>query len=375
MSFSSVDEFKSHIASVMSDPDWRPPAAFGLGIATMSGTKTLDTAFVSLNLDENIGFAALLSELTATQSTAGTVRVTQAQLSEAMGMVAPMLEDGGQHPNARLLEPLCAIDQQVVSEFGTHRIVVFSRLNSLEDAPIDTSEAYLRLHLLSARKVLPNAVNLDGIFGLLNNVVWTNLGPADPETFEASRTALRMRHVQVQVFGIDKFPRMTDYVIPAGVRIADADRVRLGAYIGDGTTVMHEGFVNFNAGTLGTAMIEGRISQGVIVGEDTDLGGSASVLGTLSGGGKHKVVIGQRCLLGANSGLGISLGDDCVVEAGLYVTAGTVVTLPDGTTKKARELSGASNMLLRRNSTTGRVELIPNNADWDGLNAQLHSNL
>lgn len=179
---------------------------------------------------------------------------------------------------------------------------------------------------------------------------------------------------QLAVHGVDKFPRMTDFVVPSGVRVANADRVRLGAYLGEGTTVMHEGFVNFNAGTLGKSMVEGRISAGVIVGDGSDIGGGASIMGTLSGGGTEVVAIGQRCLLGANSGVGISLGNDCVVEAGLYVTAGTVLALPDGTTIKARDLSGGDNMLFRRNSISGAVEVLPRKGSWGGLNTILHDN-
>jgi 2,3,4,5-tetrahydropyridine-2-carboxylate N-succinyltransferase len=225
----------------------------------------------------------------------------------------------------------------------------------LDAAPASTQDVWLRLHLLSHRLVAPHGQNLDGVFGLLTNVVWTSEGPC-------------------AVAGVDKFPRMTDYVIPTGVRIADADRVRLGAHLAEGTTVMHEGFVNFNAGTLGASMVEGRISGGVVVGDGSDVGGGASIMGTLSGGGKQVISIGERCLLGANSGLGISLGDDCVVEAGLYVTAGTKVTLKDGSTTKALELSGASNVLFRRNSTTGVVEAVPWHGEGIVLNEALHAN-
>jgi 2,3,4,5-tetrahydropyridine-2-carboxylate N-succinyltransferase len=222
--------------------------------------------------------------------------------------------------------------------------------------------------------VTPRSINLDGVFGLLSNVVWTSFGPCPVERFEATR--LRMRQLgPVTVYGVDKFPRMVDYVVPSGVRIADADRVRLGAHLATGTTVMHEGFVNFNAGTLGTSMVEGRISSGVIVGADSDLGGGASIMGTLSGGGKEQISIGRRCLVGANAGIGISLGDDCVVEAGLYVTAGTKVTLPDGTVVKARELSGTDGVLFRRDSVTGAVHVVHRGGSAGiELNAMLHSN-
>ncbi len=240
-------------------------------------------------------------------------------------------------------------------------------------APAGTEDAYLRLHLLSHRLVQPNTINLDGIFGLLPNVVWTNHGPAPVQDFETVRVALRARG-PVLVHGVDKFPRMVDYVVPAGVRIADADRVRLGAHLAEGTTVMHEGFVNFNAGTLGHSMVEGRISAGVVVGDGSDVGGGASIMGTLSGGGKERITIGERCLLGAESGVGISLGDDCVVEAGLYLTAGTKVTLQDGTLVKAKDLSGESGILFLRNSATGAVEARPRTGEGIALNPALHAN-
>ncbi|MBI3691674.1 MAG: 2,3,4,5-tetrahydropyridine-2,6-dicarboxylate N-succinyltransferase, partial [Mycolicibacterium aromaticivorans] len=240
---------------------------------------------------------------------------------------------------------------------GVETIVVRTVIADLADKPLDTYDAYLRLHLLSHRLVEPHGLNLDGIFGVLTNVVWTNFGPCQIEGFEDVRLRLRSRG-HVAVYGVDKFPRMVDYVLPTGVRIADADRVRLGAHLAPGTTVMHEGFVNFNAGTLGASMVEGRISAGVVVDDGSDIGGGASIMGTLSGGGTRVISVGKRCLLGANAGLGISLGDDCIIEAGLYVTAGTKVTTPDGTTVKARELSGANNLLFRRNSVTGAVEVV-----------------
>jgi 2,3,4,5-tetrahydropyridine-2-carboxylate N-succinyltransferase len=243
----------------------------------------------------------------------------------------------------------------------------------LEAAPRDTADAYLRLHLLSHRLVRPHALNLVGIFGVLPNVVWTSGGPCPVDDFEATRLRLRGDGA-VQVLGVDKFPRMTDYVVPTGVRIADADRVRLGAHLAEGTTVMHEGFVNYNAGTLGTSMVEGRITAGVVVGDGSDVGGGASIMGTLSGGGTQVVSIGERCLIGANAGIGISLGDDCVVEAGCYVTAGTKVSLPDGRVVKALDLSGGSHLLFRRNSVTGTVEVVPWKAGGVVLNEALHQN-
>ena len=241
-------------------------------------------------------------------------------------------------------------------------------------APKDAKDAYLRLHLLSHRLVKPHGQSLEGIFGLLTNVVWTSAGACAVDGFEATRAKLKAKHGHVSVFSVDKFPRMVDYVIPSGVRIADADRVRLGAYLSSGTTVMHEGFINFNAGTLGTSMVEGRISAGVVVGDGTDVGGGASIMGTLSGGGKEVISIGEKCLLGANSGLGISLGDNCVIEAGTYITAAAKVKLPDGEIVKAGTLSGANNLLFRRNSLTGGLEAVMRTVTWGGLNSVLHAN-
>ena len=241
-------------------------------------------------------------------------------------------------------------------------------------APRDAFDAYLRLHLMSHRLALPNSMNLDGIFGLLTNVAWTSLGAVPVDVIDEVTYNMRRNGEHITVHGVDKFPRMTDYVVPSGVRIADASRVRLGAHLSAGTTVMHEGFCNFNAGTLGASMVEGRISAGVIVDDGSDIGGGASIMGTLSGGGKEVIRVGKRCLLGANSGLGISLGDDCIIEAGLYVTGGTLVKLPDATVVKARELSGASNLLFRRNSQTGAVEASQRTGSWGGLNSALHKN-
>ncbi|VAW48428.1 2,3,4,5-tetrahydropyridine-2,6-dicarboxylate N-succinyltransferase [hydrothermal vent metagenome] len=246
---------------------------------------------------------------------------------------------------------------------------------SVDDAPTSAEDAYLRLHLLSECAVKPNEINLDGVFGLLNNVAWTTAGPVLPAEVESLREAIANEVHQFNVTCIDKFPRMTDYVIPEGVRIGNADRVRLGAHLAPGTTIMHEGFVNFNAGTLGNSMVEGRISASVVVGENSDIGGGASIMGTLSGGGKQVISMGKRNLLGANAGLGISLGDDCIVESGLYLTAGTKIKMPDGSIVSARELSGASKLLFRRHSQTGAVEAIVTDGSlWSGLNIALHNN-
>ncbi|MGG8408169.1 2,3,4,5-tetrahydropyridine-2,6-dicarboxylate N-succinyltransferase [Streptomyces sp. 12297] len=320
----------------------RTTGAVAAGLATITADGTvLDTWFPA-------------PELVAEAGPAGTERLTAEQAVELLGEAAPKALG----PDARR---------------GVEVVAVRTVISSLDDKPLDAHDAYLRLHLLSHRLVKPHGQNLDGVFGLLANVAWTSLGPVAVDQVETVRLNARAEGLHLQVTSIDKFPRMTDYVAPKGVRIADADRVRLGAHLAEGTTVMHEGFVNFNAGTLGTSMVEGRISAGVVVGNGSDIGGGASTMGTLSGGGKQIIAIGERCLLGAESGIGIALGDECIVEAGLYVTAGTRVSLPDGQVVKALELSGASNILFRRNSTTGAVEARPNNAVWGGLNDVLHS--
>ncbi len=312
-------------------------SAAGLGLATVTGDGTvLDTWFPEPEL--------------GAYSPAGTTRQAAADVRGELAALA------GPDPDR-----------------GVDVVVVRTVIAALEAPPADTYDAYLRLHLLSHRLVEPHGLNLDGVFGALTNVVWTNYGPCPVEGFEHVRMRLRRRG-PVTVYGVDKFPRMVDYVVPTGVRIADADRVRLGAHLATGTTVMHEGFVNFNAGTLGASMVEGRISAGVVVGDGSDVGGGASIMGTLSGGGTQVISVGKRCLLGANSGLGISLGDDCIVEAGLYVTAGTKVGTPDGTIVRARELSGANNLLFRRNSVTGAVEVVARDGKGFALNAALHAN-
>ena len=250
---------------------------------------------------------------------------------------------------------------------------ISTTIADLAAPPIDTADAYLRLHLLSHRIVRPRTINLDNIFGLLPIVAWTDSGPVPLDRLAEVRMRARSKGHHLTVYGVDRFPRMVDYVVPSGVRIADADRVRLGAHLAPGTVVMHEGFVNFNAGTLGTSMVEGRISAGVVVDDGSDIGGGASIMGTLSGGGKEVVSIGKGCLIGANAGVGLSLGANCVVEAGLYVTAGSKVTLPDGTVAKASEVSGADNLLFRRNSQSGAIEVVMRTGTWGGLNAALHA--
>jgi 2,3,4,5-tetrahydropyridine-2-carboxylate N-succinyltransferase len=342
--------------------------ARGIGLATLSDAgegKVLDTWYPILGVGDEpdptdaVLSAASVSDQSGTHEVDATTLVAAAETFEhadLLNELAGALEhgDGGSLLPVRRVAVATAVD--------------------LDAPPVDAYDVYLRLHVLSSRRAVPNSINLDGIFGLLTNVVWTNRGPADPEGFERARARVLARGERVGVIGIDKFPRMTDYVIPSGVRIANADRVRLGAHLAEGTTVMHEGFVNFNAGTLGPSMVEGRISQGVVVDADSDIGGGASIQGTLSGGGKEVVRIGKGSLLGANAGIGISLGDGCVVEAGLYVTAGTLVTTPEGEVVKARELSGRDGLLFIRNSTTGIVEVRARKGSWGELNAALHAN-
>ncbi len=265
-----------------------------------------------------------------------------------------------------------AVDSDELRQVRTS--VITTVISDLNSAPKDAADVYLRLHLLSHRLVKPRSINLDGIFGLLQNVAWTSLGAVAINNLTQVQISARAKGMSFNVFGVDKFPRMVDYVVPSGVRIADADRVRLGAHLAEGTTVMHEGFVNFNAGTLGTSMVEGRISAGVVVGNGSDIGGGASIMGTLSGGGKEVITIGENCLIGANAGVGISLGDNCVVEAGCYLTGGSKITLPDGQVVKAKELSGASNLMYWRNSVNGALEAKPKTGSWSGLNTILHSN-
>jgi 2,3,4,5-tetrahydropyridine-2-carboxylate N-succinyltransferase len=326
-----------------------------VGIATLSTDdgKVLDTWYPEPILGATEGMLRLTDELGATGS--GTHELDRRQ--------------GLDHLRANLDQITATDDLRRV-----RRAVVVTFIDDLSEAPVDTHDVWLRLHLLSHRLVQPRSINLDGVFGLLSNVVWTSAGPCAVEGFEQTRLRLRVAGQHVTVYGVDKFPRMVDYVIPSGVRIADADRVRLGAHLAEGTTVMHEGFCNFNAGTLGESMVEGRISQGVLVGKGSDIGGGASIQGTLSGGGKEVITVGEGCLLGANAGLGISLGDRCTVQAGCYVLGGTRVTTPDGTVVKAAELSGRDDLLFRQNSETGAMEVLSKTVDWGNLNTQLHQN-
>jgi 2,3,4,5-tetrahydropyridine-2-carboxylate N-succinyltransferase len=349
--------------------------AFGIGIAHLSAAqpqRVLDTYFATVNLRMHAAAGRALAEAVGHGSGSGTQQLDEAAIETAIAALRPLEQaDDSPHANLRVLEQLteAALEDD---EWTLERPVV-TFIESLVAPPRDAYDVYLRLHLLSHRLVQPHGLNLENVFGLLSNVVWTSQGPFDPESFEQARTAYRMAGSLLHVRAVDKFPRMTDYVVPSGVRIGDADRVRLGAYLAEGTTVMHEGFVNFNAGTLGPSMVEGRISAGVVVGSGSDVGGGASIMGTLSGGGGEVIRIGDKCLLGANSGIGISLGDGCTVEAGLYVTAGTRVTLEDGSVVKARDLSGRSGLLFWRNSQTGAVEA-RRRATTIALNEALHRN-
>ncbi|MCC5881266.1 MAG: 2,3,4,5-tetrahydropyridine-2,6-dicarboxylate N-succinyltransferase [Halomonas sp.] len=287
-------------------------------------------------------------------------------LPEHCAKIAEALKGAGHVAQAELAEALAASQRPLVATFLAN-----------DTAPQSAPEVYLKLHLLSHRLVKPHGVDLTGMFGLLRNVAWSSEGPIDIEELPARRLKARLEGRTLSVDCIDKFPKMTDYVVPSGVRIADTARVRLGAYLGEGTTVMHEGFVNFNAGTEGPGMIEGRISAGVLVGKGSDLGGGCSTMGTLSGGGNIVIKVGEGCLIGANAGIGIPLGDRCTVEAGLYITAGAKVTLLDDQgqevkTVAARELAGQSDLLLRRNSQNGRIECLTNKSAI-ALNEALHA--
>ena len=353
---------------------WVPPAAWAVGVATIGPSgAVLDVAFPVVNGGGPTFPGVAVAAQAGHASGTATHRLSVDQLRAAVDAVAPAEPVDVPHPNLGGWRHL--LDLVDVPAAGGTRQLVAAFIGDLADAPVDTIDAWLRLHLLSHRLVAPHGVALDGVFGLLTNCVWTNLGPFEVEGFEAARLAAKARGHHVEVRLVDKFPPMLDYVVPSGVRIGDGNRVRLGAHLAAGTTVMHEGFCNFNAGTLGASMVEGRISAGVVVGDGSDIGGGASIMGTLSGGGTETISLGERCLLGANSGLGISLGDDCVVEAGLYLTGGTRVTMPDGSVVKARDLSGASGLLFRRDSVSGAVQaLVRDGGSWSGLNAELHAN-
>ncbi len=375
MSFSTLDDLHAARDEIAASIDgFEPPAAYAVGIATLGPSgAVLDVSYPAVNL--GFGYpGAVLSKVIGHVNGTVAHEITPDQLSTVIDELAPAEAVDVPHPNLASWRALLQL-ASVPTLSGTRQLFA-TFIGDLDDDPTGPADAYLRLHLLSNRLVQPHGISMNGVFGKLTNVVWTNLGPFEVDGFDQKRAELRAAGHDVSVHLVDKFPRMLDYVIPSGVRIADANRVRMGAHLAEGTTVMHEGFCNFNAGTLGASMVEGRISAGVVVGDGSDVGGGASIMGTLSGGGSQTISVGKNCLLGANSGLGISLGDDCIVEAGLYLTAGTRVAMPDGTVAKAVDLSGADGLLFRRNSTTGAVEAIARTkaASWQGLNEDLHKN-
>ena len=382
MSISTVEDFKSYVAAVESRDGYQAPAAFAVGVAhygisdvskpdTWSeNAKILDTYYPLVNCGENNGSAAILADAVGHLGGTQSYLLSADLVQKALACFAPFEGDGKVHANIEVLKQC----EQLSAGTDKPQRVVVTFLQDLQDDITSVYDAYLRLHLLSHRKVKPHGIKLDGAFGVLNNVVWTEQGPFDPDNFELVRMHAQSQGRHIGVRSIDKFPRMTDYVIPSGVRIGDADRVRLGAHLADGTTIMHEGFVNFNAGTLGHSMVEGRISAGVVVGDGSDVGGGASIMGTLSGGGTEVISIGEKCLLGANAGIGISLGDTCTVEAGLYVTASSKVRCQwNDEVVKAKELSGQNDLLFRRNSVTGSIEVLRKRNEVE-LNQSLHSN-
>lgn len=371
----SVDEWAAWLEQFQSQPAYRKPLAFGIGIATVSRSgNLLDTFFPLPNYRNNFGSAAVMAEVVGHLSGTASYQIQVGQLADMLDYFRPFEGDGIVHSNIDTIKAVLNTVQGCMEKHGAIRVPVVSFVAEPEDdqGPQGVPDTYLRLHLLSHRLVKPNEIKLDGIFGKLPNVAFTNEGPVAIEDLPNRRLDAMMRKHPLHITGVDKFPRMIDYVVPNGVRIADGARVRLGAHLGEGTTVMHEGFCNFNAGTLGTSMVEGRISAGVVVGDQTDIGGGASIMGTLSGGGKEKITIGRGCLIGANAGTGISLGDLCVIEAGLYITAGMPVVY-NTVAMKAHELSGENGLTFRRNGIDGRVEVFdkPNGVV---LNDILHKN-
>lgn len=368
----TVDDFKAFVENVESQKGYRHPLAFGIGIATLdSDENLLDTFFPVPNFKSNYGTAAVFAHVLGHLNGTSSYEVSFDNLDEILQYFTPFENDGKQHDNIEAIKSLRSALHEL-GGIGKCVVVSFITQDALEPGPQDVPDAYLRLHLLSHRLVKPHGINLDGLFGILPNVAWTSEGPVSLEDLPARRIKALSEGRQLVVNSMDKFPRMVDYVVPTGVRIGDASRVRLGAYLGDGTTVMPEGFINFNAGCEGPNMIEGRISAGVFVGAGSDLGGGCSIMGTLSGGGSEVISIGEGCLIGANGGTGISLGDGCTIEAGLYVTAGAKVEFGGGVAK-AKRLSGQDNLLFRRSSLTGAVEVIQK-ANTVELNEALHAN-
>lgn len=374
----SVEEFKQFVEYVQGSNGYRPPWAFAMGVGLMIDDEVVAVQFPHVNyIGENGGTAAALATITERGVDGEGTYVFEDWAREELANVFELFDDGGTHANIDALrsinleQPPTPWDSRSAQPVP---VVVF--INDLGAEAVDVGDVYLRLHLLSHRKVQPQQINLNGIFGKLKNLAWTSHGVFLPEDMNAVQTQTLMREGRpVQVYCLDKFPPMLSMVVPEGIRVADGNRVRLGAHLAEGTTVMHEGFCNFNAGTLGASMVEGRISAGVVVGNGSDIGGGASIMGTLSGGGKEVISVGEGCLVGANGGIGISLGNNCTVEAGLYITAGTKVTLPNGETVKASALSGKDNLLFLRDSETGAV-VVKNNdgSKWQGLNNELHAN-
>lgn len=356
----TVDDFKRFVASIEDRADYRRPRAFAIGLATLdSEGRPIDTYFPHVNHRENYGSAAVFASLAGHMAGTSSYTLPLERWVDVHDLFKPFIKERKKHSNVDCALRVFEVKRRHTNENDTSVAVVVS---FIDEEPHDTgpqtvSDTYLRLHLLSHRKVLPNTIPLNGLFGILPNNAWTSEGPIALDDVQTRIISARYARKHIRIFGVDKIPHMLDYVVPSGVRVADGARVRLGAYLGVGTTVMQEGFVNFNAGTLGASMVEGRISQGVVVGDQSDIGGGASIMGTLSGGGKEKITVGRGVLLGANSGTGISLGDLCVVEAGLYITAGTPV-LYKGETVKARALSGKGGLTFLRNATTGAVEAL-----------------
>ncbi len=372
----SKKDFDSLVAEIEANKGYRRPAAFAVGLANKSRfARVLDIYYPFTNLGGDFEAAAVLSRVAGSKTGGGSFELEPEQLDEAIQLLAEGEVGRKPDPNIEALRTILAALPKDDQAFGSQRSrrAVLCFISDLSDPPADVVDIYLRLHLLSQRKIRPHGCNLENIFGILPNIVWSDRGPFDSEEFERTRADLMAQGIELKVRSVDKFPRMTDYVVPSGVRIANAYNVRLGAHLAPGTTVMSAGFVNFNAGTLGPSMVEGRISAGVVVEPESDVGGGASIMGTLSGGGGEVIHIGSHCLLGANSGCGISLGDGCTIEAGLYVTAGARVTMPDGGVVKARELSGRSGLLFWRNSQTGAIE-VKERGNTVALNAALHQN-
>jgi 2,3,4,5-tetrahydropyridine-2-carboxylate N-succinyltransferase len=372
MAITTVQEFQALTQEIEKTAGYQRPQAFGVGVATIdSQGNLLDSYFPAPNFQANYGSAAILAKVLGYTKGTCSYRISAAHLTEILSYFTPFEGDGKTHANIDALKGLLKIAQSVAADRKAI-VAAFIAPAENDEGPQDVPDSYLRLHLLSYRLVKPHGINLTGIFKILPNVAWTTEGAIALDDLPARRLEALAAGRSLTVNGVDKFPRMVDYVIPSGVRIADSARVRLGAYLGEGTTIMHEGFVNFNAGCEGPNMVEGRISAGVFVKKGSDLGGGCSTMGTLSGGGNIIISIGEDCLLGANSGLGIPLGNRCTIEAGLYLTAGTKVSFA-GNIVKASSFAGKDDMLFRRNSQTGQVEAI-SKANIVELNSVLHAN-